>query len=103
MKYFYFEQKLFQIGAGVISNRGSFVITKRGRFITNWGRYFKSGQVYFKSGQLFQIGAIISNRCRTTVTSNDLLLLQVGPSPSKKNVLFASIRGPLKMMFLISA
>ena len=38
-----------------------------------------------------------------TVTSNDLLLLQVGPLPSKKNVLFASIRGPLKMMFLISA
>ena len=49
---------LFQIGAAL-------VISNRGRFITNWGRYFKSGQIYFKSGQLFQIGAIISNRCRT--------------------------------------
>ena len=96
MKYFYFEQKLFQIGAGVISNRGSFVITKRGRFITNWGRYFKSGQVYFKSGQLFQIGAIISNRCRTTVTSNDLLLLQVGPSPSKKKCFICFNKRPFK-------
>ena len=90
MKYFYFEQKLFQIGAGVISNRGSFVITKREQI------YYKLGQVFQVGAGLFQIGAIISNRCRTTVTSNDLLLLQVGPSPSKKKCFICFNKRPFK-------
>ena len=50
------EAKLLQIGAAPV--------------VTNWGRssYYKSGQNYYKLGQLLQIGAIISNRCRTQNT-----------------------------------
>ena len=53
---------ILQIGAG-------FVITNRGKY------YYKLGWDYYKSGQLLpqigvgllQIGAIITNRCTTTV------------------------------------
>ena len=60
---------LFQIGASVITNRGSLIITNQGKF------YYKSGQpllqigaaitnwdkLYYKLGQLLQIGVIITN------------------------------------------
>ena len=62
MKYFYFEQKLFQIGAKLFQIRAALIIS-------NWSRcyfkserlYFKTGQIYYKLGQVFQIRAVISN------------------------------------------
>ena len=56
---------LLQIVTTVITNRGSSFYYKSGQIITNWGRYYKPGQIYYKSGQVLQIGAIITNRCRT--------------------------------------
>ena len=70
MKYFYFEEKLFQIGAALIISNWSRSYFKSGRIC-----YFKTGQTYYKLGQLFQIGAIISNRCRTTITNAFLQIL----------------------------
>ena len=60
---------LLQIGASVITNWGSLIITNQGKF------YYKSGQLlqirttiitnwdklYYKLGQLLQIGVIITN------------------------------------------
>ena len=77
------EAKLLQIGAApVVTNWGNSyyksgqfqllqikavpLITNRGKIITNLGSYYKLGQNYYKSGQVLQIGAIITNRCRTT-------------------------------------
>ena len=107
-------EDLLQIGASVITNRGSFIITYRGkvllqigaasfityrgRFITYRGRYYKSGQVllqigagitnrgkyYYKSGQVLQIGAIITNRCTTDGDPKGL--------PKKNKIIFVSTK-----------
>ena len=57
---------LFQNGAGVITNWGSYykfrqVLLQIEVAITNWGK------LYYKSGQLLQIGAIITNWGITSV------------------------------------
>ena len=58
---------LLQIGADVITNRGSYYklgqqLLQIGAAITNWGK------LYYKLGQLLQIGAIITN-CGITFNS----------------------------------
>ena len=80
---------MLQIGASVITNWGSLVITKWGRryyklgqllqiratVITNWGSYYKLGQTLLQIRQLLQIGAIITNWDITAiVTLNQLFL-----------------------------
>ena len=71
MKYFYFEQKLFQIGARLFQIGAALIISNWSRCYFKSGRlcYFKTGQIYYKLGQVFQIGAdlfqtgaVISNR-----------------------------------------
>ena len=64
MKYFYFEQKLFQIGAKLFQIGAALIISNWSRCYFKSGRlcYFKTGQIYYKLGQVFQIGAVISNR-----------------------------------------
>ena len=55
-------QKGLQIGTALgISNRGK-KITNRGKEVSNRGRHYKSGE------EGFQIGAGITNRCRTVNT-----------------------------------
>ena len=70
------QLQLLQIGAIVITNRGS-------------SSYYKSGQNYYKLrhllqvgtellqiGQVLQIGAIITNRCRTVVTRKYIIMIR---------------------------
>ena len=72
---------LLPIGASVITNWGSLIITNQGKFyyksgqllqiratvITNWGK------LYYKLGQLLQIGAIITNWGITNVTRKNAI------------------------------
>ena len=60
---------MLQIGASVITNWGSLVITKWGRRYYELGQLLQiratvitnCGKLYYKLGQLLQIGAIITN------------------------------------------
>ena len=69
-------EKMFWItkrGYKRIANRGRFWGLQIGaRGVTNWGifRDFKSRQKDYKSGQRLQIGAGITNWCRTVINGN---------------------------------